>query len=242
MSKSTAWLENLGGTVKPATMADLNRMLEGFSLSLDQPRDGRFSLAEKSGRSAIADANKSIDDLMAVLRGGHRSSSVKSLQAMNRELSEFSLSAPGLELKRTASGTEVSGYAAVFGNVDSDGEVIDPGAFDASLAQYRRKGSWPLMFWSHDQAEVIGYWTNFYADEKGLVAVGRILSSVQRGKEALALLDAGAISGLSIGFKCRRDKMVSGVRHLQQLELVEVSVVACPSNDASRLSIVGKEM
>jgi HK97 family phage prohead protease len=97
------------------------------------------------------------------------------------------------------------------------------------------------MFWSHNQAEVPGYWTSMVEDHKGLLATGRILPTVQRGKEAIALIDAGAVNGLSVGFRTIRDRIINRTRHLQQLDLLEVSLVSLPSKDGARLTIIGKE-
>jgi HK97 family phage prohead protease len=168
---------------------------------------------------------------------------LKNMRDLNRELANFSLrrfDKPLLEIKRSAVGTEIRGYASVFGTTDDQGEVVDPGAFTASLAQHRRKGTMPLMFWSHSPAEIPGYWTNMVEDHKGLLATGRILSSVQRGKEAIALIEAGAVNGLSVGFRTIRDRIINRKRHLVQLDLVEVSLVSLPSN--ARLMITGREL
>jgi HK97 family phage prohead protease len=214
-------------------MAELNRELSNFSL---QPHaDSTRQLSIKRAATAVAELREVLAD----------SSKAITLRHLNRELAAFSLAEPDkplLEVKRSATGTQVRGYAAVFGTVDQQGEVIDPGAFSESLAHHRRKGTQPLMFWSHDPAEIPGYWTSMVEDHKGLLATGRILSTVQRGKEALALIDAGAVSGLSVGFRCKRDKMIGGIRHLQNLDLVEVSLVSLPSNDAARIAIVGMEL
>ncbi|WP_236697151.1 HK97 family phage prohead protease [Sphingomonas sp. Leaf257] len=41
-----------------------------------------------------------------------------------------------------------SGYGAVFGNVDSYGDVIAPGAFAKSLTEHQAAGTTPMMFLS----------------------------------------------------------------------------------------------
>lgn len=160
------------------------------------------------------------------------------MRDLNRELAKFSLrpfDKPLLEIKRSAVGTEIRGYASVFGTTDYQGEVVDPGAYTASLARHRRKGTMSLMFWSHNPAEIPGYWTSMVEDHKGLLATGRILPTVQRGKEAIALIEAGAVNGLSVGFRTIRDRIINRRRHLVQLDLVEVSLVSLPSNDGARL-------
>jgi phage head maturation protease len=74
-------------------------------------------------------------------------------------------------------------------------------------------------------------------------AKGRaVLSAVQRGAEAIALIKANALGGLSIGYKVLEDERdaKTGVRKLLKLQLFEVSLVAMPMNSNAR--IAGKEL
>ena len=61
----------------------------------------------------------------------------------------------------------------------------------------------------------------------------------QRGKEAHALMKAGAVDGLSIGFAIRDSEFDDdGVRHLKNVELMEVSVVTFPMNELAQVTAV----
>ena len=60
------------------------------------------------------------------------------------------------------------------------------------------------MLWQHDPAQPIGVWDEVREDERGLFVKGRILTEVERGREAVALIEAGAIDGLSIGYRTLR--------------------------------------
>ena len=74
----------------------------------------------------------------------------------------------------------------------------------------------------------------------GLYVEGRLLLGVQRAREALALLKAGAISGLSIGYspvRFRIDKKNS-VRTLSDVELWEISLVTFPANNHAGVTVV----
>jgi uncharacterized protein len=220
------------GHISKSMLAELNRELADLSRSLSL---SDTSLTMKQASNALAELRHEVD--------GYRV--LKSMRDLNRELANFSLrpfDKPLLEIKRSAVGTEIRGYASVFGTTDYQGEVVDPGAYTASLARHRRKGTMPLMFWSHNPAEIPGYWTSMVEDHKGLLATGRILPTVQRGKEAIALIEAGAVNGLSVGFRTIRDRIINRRRHLMQLDLVEVSLVSLPSNDGARLMITGKEL
>lgn len=142
----------------------------------------------------------------------------------------------------TADGT-IEGYGSVFGNTDSYGDIVMPGAFSASLV---KAGRMPVaLLWQHDPGEPIGVWDELREDNYGLKCRGRILDTT-RGREALTLMRAGAPFGLSIGYECsryetdenQRDKYGWPVRKLLECDLWEVSVVTFPANDAARIESV----
>ena len=104
-----------------------------------------------------------------------------------------SLEAQALEpIKALEETGEFTGYGSVFGNVDSYGEVVMPGAFKKSLAEHRRNKTRPKMFWQHDSYSPIGSWLEMAEDDTGLLVTGRLNMDVQKGAEAYALLHDGA--------------------------------------------------
>ncbi|MEJ1157995.1 HK97 family phage prohead protease [Prosthecomicrobium sp. N25] len=136
-----------------------------------------------------------------------------------------------------ADGTFV-GYASLFGAVDLARDVVEPGAFAASLA--RRGASGVKMLWHHDPAEPIGRWLEIREDARGLKVRGRLLTEVARAREALALMRAGVLDGLSIGFRTvkGRAEPKAGVRRLIEIDLWEISLVTFPMLPAARVSAV----
>ncbi len=93
------------------------------------------------------------------------------------------------------------------------------------------------MLWQHDPAQPIGVWDELREDARGLWVKGRLLDSVARGREAAALIEAGAIDGLSIGYRTQRAaKNDAGQRVLQTLDLWEVSLVTFPMLPTARMS------
>lgn len=148
--------------------------------------------------------------------------------------------APSLELKELDQETGViKGYGSVFGVVDSHSEVVEAGAFAQSLAEHRRRGTRPKMFWQHSMSEPLGSWTSAVEDGRGLLVEGKINLDVARGREALALLKAGDIDGLSIGYWPREfepDSKRPSVMRLKRVDLVEVSIVSIGSNPAATVS------
>ena len=132
----------------------------------------------------------------------------------------------------------VEGYAATFGNKDRQGDVIEPGAFSASLATHRTKGTLPAMLLHHDLKRPIGVWESIEEDAKGLKVRGRLTQGVRDTDEAFALLKSGALHSLSIGFITKREEYNRAARanHIKQVELWEVSLVTIPANDQATIT------
>ena len=117
------------------------------------------------------------------------------------------------------------GYASVFGVVDQGMDVVERGAFRKSLGSRKVK-----MLWQHDMAQPIGVWDEIYEDERGLFVRGRLLKEVAKGREAMALLRAGAIDSMSIGYRTM-EAVPEGdgrVRKLMEVDLFEISLVTFP--------------
>ena len=131
----------------------------------------------------------------------------------------------------------LSGYASVFEEVDGGGDVVAPGAYAASLKRLAATGRRVKMLWQHDPAQPIGVWDEVSEDARGLKVSGRLLDAVEKGREAAALLAAGAIDGLSIGYRTvRAEKDGKGLRRLLEVDLWEVSLVTFPMLGIARAS------
>ncbi|SNT71815.1 HK97 family phage prohead protease [Paracoccus seriniphilus] len=142
---------------------------------------------------------------------------------------------PGLEVKfaggtpTLTDGHVIEGYASLFGMTDQGGDAVRAGAFSAGLRRLADKGDRVRMLWQHDPARPIGVWDEVREDEKGLWVKGRLLPDVAQAREAAALIQAGAIDGLSIGYRTiRAERDQKGRRALVEVELWEVSLVTFP--------------
>ena len=141
---------------------------------------------------------------------------------------------PGVVL---AEGSVIEGYASVFGVRDRGGDIVMPGAYAASLKRMAEAGGRVRMLWQHDQGQPIGVWDMVAEDAHGLRVKGRLLTEVAKGREAAALMSAGAVDGLSIGYRTlRAEKLPEGGRKLIELELWEVSLVTFPMLPIARAS------
>jgi hypothetical protein len=144
-----------------------------------------------------------------------------------------------------------SGYGAVFGNLDSYGDVIEPGAFQATLKEARKSGRWPAMLAQHggfgmtaEDDMPIGVWTALEEDEIGLKVEG-VLAGTGRAQDVYRLLKMQprpALDGLSIGYRAKEwetgTKPDEPRRRLKKIDLIEVSIVTFPANDQARIGAV----
>lgn len=133
------------------------------------------------------------------------------------------------------------GYGSIFGNADSYGEIVEPGAFLKSLSRHTKEKSKPLMLWQHNPNEPIGVWDDLTEDAKGLKGTGRLVLETTRGREVYALLKAGAVRGLSIGYREIKAEPDGNLRRLKELDLMEISVVSFPANRRASVAAVKSE-
>lgn len=147
-----------------------------------------------------------------------------------------------LELKSLDDETGTfEGYGSIFGNKDSYNDIVQPGAFKESLS--KTKSQSVKLLWQHDSGEPIGVYEEIYEDEKGLYVRGKLLiNDIARAREAYALLKAGAIEGLSIGFTIEPGgasySKNGDVRNLTKLNLWEISIVTFAANTRAKVASV----
>jgi HK97 family phage prohead protease len=145
---------------------------------------------------------------------------------------------------------EFSGYGAVFGNTDSYGDVIVAGAFKSTLRAWRKEKKLPPMLVQHGgwmmsdmDAIPIGVWTEMEEDDHGLKVKGRLIAlDTDRGKTIYGAMKEGALDGMSIGYRAKRfsigTKPDEPRRKLEEIDLIEVSVVTFPANGKARVGAV----
>lgn len=144
---------------------------------------------------------------------------------------------------------EFKGYGSVFGNVDSHGDVIVPGAFAESLAEWSAKGRLPAMKLMHGTALnpfsgddlPIGVWKVMREDARGLYVEGKLSGlNTDHGRRIHGLMKDGALDGLSIGYRTKSAERGVGPnqpkRTIRAAHLAEVSIVGDPSNGSARVT------
>lgn len=162
------------------------------------------------------------------------------MQAETGLETKFARFGDGIEVQN---GHLIEGYASLFGACDQGGDVVIRGAYAASLKAISADGRRVKMLWQHDPACPIGVWDEVREDAKGLWVKGRLLPEVAKGREAAELIAAGAIDGLSIGYRTlKAAKNDKGQRLLTELELWEVSLVTFPMLPSARVVAKSDEM
>lgn len=141
------------------------------------------------------------------------------------------------ELENATDDGEFSGYAAVFGNVDSGNDVIEKGAFAKTI---REDFDRIKILALHNECWLpVGKPLELREDEKGLFIRGKI-SDTSMGRDIRTLMKDGVLNELSIGYDAVLYDYDSAtdIRHLREVRLWEVSVVTWAMNGLARIDEV----
>ncbi|MCB1547699.1 MAG: HK97 family phage prohead protease [Hyphomicrobiaceae bacterium] len=141
-----------------------------------------------------------------------------------------------LDLKRVSLDGDFEGYACLFHKEDLGRDIVLPGAFRDSLAERGPDGI--KMLYQHDPGQPIGVWQRLHEDARGLFVRGRLMTELARAREVLSLMRAGAVDGLSIGFRAVRSQRDprSRLRRLIKVDLWEISIVTFPMQPEARIA------
>lgn len=127
-----------------------------------------------------------------------------------------------------------SGYASVFSNVDSGGDIVEPGAFTKTLAEGWERVK--ILALHNDSWLPIGRPVELREDAEGLYISAKI-SDTSMGRDIKVLLKDGVLNELSIGYDpVIYDYDNDGIRHLRELKLWEVSVVTWAMNPEATIN------
>jgi len=121
----------------------------------------------------------------------------------------------------------VKGYGSVFGNKDSDGDIITKGAYTKTI---KENGERVRYLYQHNMDWPLGKMLNLYEDEKGLVFEAEI-PQTRLGKDVMQLIKAGVVTENSVGILPINKAMVNGVREIREVKLFEISAVTLAAND-----------
>jgi HK97 family phage prohead protease len=126
----------------------------------------------------------------------------------------------------------VKGYGSVFGNKDSDNDIIEKGAYRRTI---KNNGSRVKYLYQHDITKPIGKMKELYEDEKGLVFVAEVPKTTF-GNEVLELMKYGVIDENSVGIMpVKKDYDEDGIRVIKEAKLYEISAVTIAANDEAKI-------
>lgn len=136
------------------------------------------------------------------------------------------------QVRGRESAMRFAGYAALFDRADASRDTILPGAFARTLAE--RKEALPL-YWQHRPEQRIGWVERVAEDARGL----RVIASLDNpAGRAAAMLAQGAVNGLSFGYRARAFRHTEAGRLIEDIELLEVSLVTHPLQHAARVHLI----
>jgi len=125
----------------------------------------------------------------------------------------------------------VKGYGSVFGNVDSDGDIINKGAYKKTIQE---NGSRVKYLYQHDMDKPIGKMQHLEEDEKGLVFEAQV-PKTRLGLDVIELMKAGVITENSVGILPIQKANNGQYRELNEVKLFEVSAVTLAANDQAMI-------
>ncbi len=141
---------------------------------------------------------------------------------------------------------QFTGYASVFNNKDSYGDIVRPGAFLKSLGGYGEKGSGIPAYWSHrmdDPMMNIGKTVEAKEDDHGLFVKVQLDLDNPNGAQAHKLIKEGRVSQMSFAYTVKdyawgESEAEGSYLELKELELHEVSLVPVGANQETELLAV----
>jgi uncharacterized protein len=137
-----------------------------------------------------------------------------------------------LTLKRADAATAgtFTGLAATWER-DRANDVIQRGAFGASLADFAARGASIPLLWMHDPGQPVGAIATATETDVGLEVTGRLALGAEPSDRAFALLKVGALA-MSVGFVIQPGgaRIDSEGRIISAADLAEISLVTIPMN------------
>lgn len=153
----------------------------------------------------------------------------------------------GFKALGDAPGSEAGTFEAivsVFGNVDLGGDVVQPGAFEKSLAEWRAAGDPIPVIWSHDwedpYAHIGGVDPNLAEEtDAGLKVVGTLdVQTNPFAAQVYRLLKERRVKEFSFAYEVNDSEDQDGVRNLRELSIIEVGPTLKGMNPATQLLAV----
>lgn len=128
---------------------------------------------------------------------------------------------------------QFEGYASVFGNIDSYGDIVVRGAFKASLAEWQAKGDPIPLLWGHDFSDPfsnIGAIDTAEEDDHGLKVRGTFDMENPKAAQVYRLAKGRRTTGMSFAYDVRDEEQKDDANYLKTLHIHEASIVPIGAN------------
>lgn len=130
----------------------------------------------------------------------------------------------------------IEAYVSIFGNVDSYGDIVEPGAFKDAVDAFNADGRYPKGIWAHDWSFPIAKTLEMREDERGLYIKAQFILSVEKAREAYDLIKSGVMTDFSFGYEINESDIDNrGFRHLRKITIYEWSPVLVGANNQATL-------
>ena len=119
---------------------------------------------------------------------------------------------------------------------DREGDVIVPGAFAKSIAEWRSVGRLVPVHWNHGADEIVGHVDpqSMHETSDGLEVAGKVDLDTERGRNVWKLLKANRLA-FSFGYMPTKARQRGGTRELLEVDVFEISITASPANNRTRV-------
>jgi len=126
----------------------------------------------------------------------------------------------------------IKGYASMFNNKDSDGDIITKGAYTKTLQENSERIA---FLYQHNMNQPIGKPMSMKEDEKGLFIEAKISDS-SLGKDVKTMVSEGILKEFSVGFIPIKEDLQKDVNYIKEIKLFEFSLVTLAANPLAKVT------
>ena len=131
----------------------------------------------------------------------------------------------------------VKGLGSVFGNIDSDGDIIEKGAYTKTIQENRSRIKY---LYQHRLDQPVGTMKELNETSEGLEFVAQLAIKTRLGKDVFEMIKAGVISENSVGFATMKEHFnkAESVNYIKEVKLYEISAVTLAANPLALINEV----
>ena len=205
-------------------------------ICLDPGKDICLERAEKEARSqsSIEAINAWYENPPVLPAGAERKKTVMKTKKLDLKIDRI-----GAKDNLTAG--QFTGYASVFGNVDSVGDKIIKGAFSESLKEFGNGGAGIPCYWCHETSDPemnLGTTLEATEDEHGLFVKVQLDLDNPKAAYAYKLLKEQRVRQMSFAYQVTDGENRKDCFEITGCKIFEVSIVPVGANQATSIESV----